>query len=304
MNSQTDSVLCIARTTLENKPLFYIEFANSGGLLDFQLRTGSGALFNDYGTLVIPVDPTSDYKLVTLHGVFSALSNDHIQRELCIYGEVGPIYRGFHWTQGSTIENGKRYIMFRGELKRHLPSRLKIGEYMVLVKYIGQPPLCSSCGLAGHRYPLCGKGPGQPETSPSQASHTVNTKDPPELHVIEREEAWTQQTTHSQSSIECDLTTCTRMSSTGTQTETNETSPQVCDVGVLVKAKTRDIGFTIHPAKVTHNVQTMTKQINNVSRESNTDHVQHKGVRTQTESQGKTTGTQCGVPTCSKFHKL
>ena len=268
-------------------------------MLNFQLKTGHGALSNEYGTLFLPVDPANAYNVVTLHGVFSRLSNEHIQSQLSAYGEVGSIHRGFHWTQGVTIENGKIYIIFKGTLHKQIPSRLELGHFMVSVRYIGQPQLCTVCGIAGHRYPLCKKGIPQPESLQLHSPSTPHSMEVPEFSVAEDGINQTQDL-QPKDSAESDIVPTTSIRMQTVDCIMPPVAPQVSNVGVLVKPKTRDIGFTIHPAKC--NAQTMTnkEKMNRVSRECNTDHIQYKGVRTQTECQSKSVSIQSETQTFSR----
>jgi hypothetical protein len=115
-------------------------------------------LCTDTGTLylLVPVNiiQGSNINIVTLIGVPPVLSDFLVLESMRQYGSPLSIYRGFHGV-GTRIDNGKRYIVFDGSLTTNIPYIVHLDEFVVFVKYIGQPTTCFKCNSPSHSQFMC-----------------------------------------------------------------------------------------------------------------------------------------------------
>lgn len=67
--------------------------------------------------------------------------------KLSYFGKILSHRRG-HWQTRPDWENGVRH--YRMELEHAIPSYIKIGQYILHVKYEGKLPTCRKCNGPGH----------------------------------------------------------------------------------------------------------------------------------------------------------
>jgi hypothetical protein len=168
LQSDTKDILSISKAYIQNKALFYIEFSAMEAVENFNEKTGKGALSCESGTLFLPVDPSVGFTIVTLQGVYGAITCETLEAVLCEFGSVNLICKGFHCTGAMPIYNGKTYVIFGGDLVQHLPHKLTIGSCEAQVKYIG----CPIDGKTKHHSYICSRA----TTCTNPAGHSEKNK--------------------------------------------------------------------------------------------------------------------------------
>ena len=109
-----------------------------------EFRHDNGELF----LVHIDLDGTG-VRRIRLAGLAPEVKDKTIREALSPYGEVKEVHEDT-WSKGYCyhIYNGVRTAVTN--LKKHLPSHMKIAGTRVLISYEGQPPTCYGCNEQGH----------------------------------------------------------------------------------------------------------------------------------------------------------
>jgi hypothetical protein len=129
-------VTSIAQIYLKRRLLLYIEFKNNVAKSDFCAQLTNNILISSACSLYIPVDIAKGDFIVTLTGVQSITSNEHIQATMSEFGCVRSVHNGVH-IGPFAIDNGKRYVVFDGPCQRTIPRFVTVNTVRIHVQYSG-----------------------------------------------------------------------------------------------------------------------------------------------------------------------
>jgi hypothetical protein len=294
----TVEIVSIGQTTLDYKVLYYIEFRTLEGVENFKFKTNHSVLTLDAGTLFLPVNPELGFTIVTLSGVYAMIGTEVIEQSMEKYGSARLICKGHHWTGDTNIDNGKRYIIFNGKLTEHIPTRLFIGQCVARVRYVGQPdpsPIYSKGRNLQNRPHIATLGPVTIEAMddmPTRTEWSTNI-------TLSDLETSTAIQTEPMEPIVIEVPIPVVKVQSATADIGINTLPEVPCPVVKVQSTTAEVGINTLPSVQTKPNQkekgintvrikqvdgrTMTKQMHYTTSETNTDVVQCRGKRVQTE---------------------